>query len=927
MSNCLHKAMGLLSQTWRWTLLGGLTVTLSIWWAWPLLAVNGHRIWADPVARLLSSSGVVLLWGLAMAFVSGRAGLRKKNETDREALGGDAACNTLQKRFRQALYTLKDTCVHLDRRERWRAELPWLMVLGPPGAGKTRLLDVSGLEFVLHTLDCSPTRDLRSTLDCEWYFAELAGLIDTAGGCLPSGIEPRNASGWRTLSGQLRKRERGGLLNGVLVTIPVDTLMLGRTDTLSGLSDQIRARLQDVHQVLRIELPVYLVLTKTDLIPGFTEFFEPLPLEERAQVLGASFEQGQGGAALMRAECEALLLRLNSQVIARMHQERDAQRCGRILDFPRQLSEVATRLCVFADMTFSLNRYRRASPLWGFYLTSAAHASQPVEVAAERDKVRTLPVQLPGQSYFIHHLFSRVMFPEAQRAGLDKPKRQRFCWGRRFHYLLAMGVVGGMGVLWTSSFLSNHARFDQLRHLTPHWTQQHGQLNPQDDAQAVLQILDTYYAATQVFPSAWDTALYERTGLYQGAEVRERVERAYQHTLQTELMPRVVQQLEQQIHANLSNRERLLNSLRAYLMFDVSEKRDPAWLKGWMANDWSMRYPGLTQLQNGLNQHFERLLNTPVKPALDTALIAQARQVLRRESLATLVYRTLREQARSLPPYCFAQDLGPQGHLLTGADYNVPGFYTQQAYQQYFSIQGVSLVSEILSNNWVLGESNSTSAMGMRQLMVEVEQLYFRDYAEHWAAAVGQLGLKPFNDAREGAEHLAGMTSANSPILRMLLAVRNNTRFITLADELPDLASTVDAGPLSGVVNVVGAGVAKRADSLTANVPDTSKKAIQRQFEPLHRLLDDNDGPADRLLLLFAGLTDLQVQMAELASASAPADPAFEIARQRMSGQRDALSQLRHTAQGLPRPLNHWFNGIAESTWGVGAEPNLSILQ
>ena len=927
MSNCLHKAMGLLSPTWRWTLLGGLTVALSIWWAWPLLAVNGHRIWADPVARLLSISGVVLLWGLAMAFVSGRAGLRKKNETDREALGGDAACNTLQKRFRQALYTLKDTCVHLDRRERWRAELPWLMVLGPPGAGKTRLLDVSGLEFALHTLDCSLPRDLRSTLDCEWYFAELAGLIDTAGGCLPSGIEPRNASGWRTLSGQLRKRERGGLLNGVLVTIPVDTLMLGRTDTLSGLSDQIRARLQDVHQVWRIELPVYLVLTKTDLIPGFTEFFEPLPLEERAQVLGASFEQGQGGAALMRAECEALVLRLNSQVIARMHQERDAQRCGRILDFPQQLSEVTTRLCVFADMTFSLNRCRRASPLWGFYLTSAAHASQPVEVAAERDKVRTLPVQLPGQSYFIHHLFSRVMFPEAQRAGLDKPKRQRFCWGQRFHYLLAMGVLGGMGVLWTSSFLSNHARFDQLRHLTPHWTQQHGQLNPQDDAQAVLQILDTYYAATQVFPSAWDTALYERTGLYQGAEVRERVERAYQHTLQTELMPRVVQQLEQQIHANLSNRERLLNSLRAYLMFDVSEKRDPAWLKGWMANDWSMRYPGLTQLQNGLNQHFERLLNTPVKPALDTALIAQARQVLRRESLATVVYRTLREQARSLPPYCFAQDLGPQGHLLTGADYNVPGFYTQQAYQQYFSIQGVSLVSEILSNNWVLGESNSTSAMGMRKLMVEVEQLYFRDYAEHWAAAVGQLGLKPFNDAREGAEHLAGMTSANSPILRMLLAVRNNTRFITLADELPDLASTVDAGPLSGVVNVVGAGVAKRADSLTANVPDTSKKAIQRQFEPLHRLLDDNDGPADRLLLLFAGLTDLQVQMAALASASAPADPAFEIARQRMSGQRDALSQLRHTAQGLPRPLNHWFNGIAESTWGVGAEPNLLILQ
>ena len=51
------------------------------------------------------------------------------------------------------------------------------------------------------------------------------------------------------------------------MTVPVDSLMQASHDRLSGLSDQIRARLQDVHQVLRIELPVYLVLTKTDLLP------------------------------------------------------------------------------------------------------------------------------------------------------------------------------------------------------------------------------------------------------------------------------------------------------------------------------------------------------------------------------------------------------------------------------------------------------------------------------------------------------------------------------------------------------------------------------------------------------------------------------------------------------------------------------------
>lgn len=923
MKSVLKKAAALLTQTWLWSLLLVLSVALLVWWGGPLLAVNDHKFWADPVARLLSISVLILVWGLAMVFVSWRAGQHKKAMADseegqvqaREALDAEAARKTLRKRFKQALHTLKNTSVYKGRSERWRDELPWYVVLGPQGAGKTSLLDFSGLEFPLNKLDRSLTRDLRGTRDCEWYFAEHGVLIDTAGGYLTQGNEPVNASGWKTLLGLLRKRKRERPLNGVLVTVPVDSLMQASHDRLSGLSDQIRARLQDVHQVLRIELPVYLVLTKTDLIPGFTEFFEALTREERAQVFGATFETGQGGAALMRSECEALLVRLNSQVIARMHQERDTRRRGRMLDFPRQLSDVATQLCVFADMTFTGNRYQRASPLRGFYLTSAPHVPQPDETGAGAEHTRAMPAMLSGHAYFIHHLLSRVMFPEAQLAELDKRERRRLHWGQRFHYMAAMGVLAALGMLWAGSFSSNHGRLEQLRQLAQQWGQQQGQLSPRDDAKAVLQTLDTHYAATQVFASPLDTALYERTGLYQGAEVRERVERAYQHTLQTELMPRVIQQLEQQIRANLSNRDSLLNSLRAYLMFDVSEKRDPAWLKGWVANDWSMRYRGLTQVQNGLNQHFERLLKTPIKPVLDTALIAQARQVLRSESLATVVYRTLREQSRSLPPYSLAQHLGPQGHLFSGADYEIPGFYTRQGYQQYFSIQGVSLVSGILRDNWVLGEGSSISAMDMRKLMVELEQLYFHDYAEQWTAAVGHLGLEPFDDARDSAEQLAGMTSANSPVVHMLLAVRENTRFSTLADALPALPPAPAVGPLAGAVTVAADVAAKGAEAVSDHVPDTAKKALQRQFEPLHQLLDDNNGPAGSLLPLLAGLTDLQSQMAGLASASAPDNAAYEIARQRMSGQRDALSHLRQSAQRLPRPLDRWFNGVAENTW------------
>src|SRR5690606_23921291 len=118
-------------------------------------------------------------------------------------------------------------------------------------------------------------------------------------------------------------------------------------------------------------------------------------------------------------------------------------------------------------------------------------------------------------------------------------------------------------------------------------------------------------------------------------------------------------------------------------------RREAPFLRDWMAADWSLRYVGNSAAQNALNNHFNNLLAGPFSPhILNESLVAQARKVLRSESLANVVYRMLREQARSLPDYQLGQRLGPQGALFSGIDYSIPGFYTQHGYQQYFIAPG-----------------------------------------------------------------------------------------------------------------------------------------------------------------------------------------------------------------------------------------------
>ncbi|MBX8624759.1 type VI secretion system membrane subunit TssM [Pseudomonas glycinae] len=937
MKKFFKKVGAFLRQTWVWTLLLVLFVALLVWFVGPLLAVDDYKFWESATSRLLTISVLFLIWGLTMVFVSWRAGIRKKavEETEdgqdrirREELI-DEEQKELKERFKDALKTLKTSSLYRGRSERWRNDLPWYLLIGPQASGKTSLLDFSGLEFPINKIDRKLTRDTHGTRHCDWYFADHGVLIDTAGRYLTQPDAEVDGSAWTTLLELLRKRRRGRPLNGVLVTIPVETLTGGSEQDIETLARQVRARLQDVYQKLHVDVPVYLVLSKADKLLGFDEFFDQLTREESDQVLGTSFRKDQVGTdvTVLRNEFEELLRRLNSQVIMRMHSERDTQRRGRILDFPHQMGQIGERLCLLVDMAFTGNRYQRATQLRGFYLTSAPHLTQEMDSttagigASLGMSAGVLPTLRSGRSRFIHHLLSRVIFPEADLAGLDKRERSRIHWGQRALYVGALGALVLFGMLWAGGFSANYERLENLRNLAQNWTQQRTALSPRDDAMGALKTLDTSYAATQVFPKKGDAAYHERMGLYQGQDVNPVVKEAYERELEKQLLPRVATMLEGQIRANMKDREKLINSLRAYLMLNMKDRRDAAWLKDWIAADWSQRYTGNTAVQNGLNTHLERLLQQPFIYPLNEQLVTQARQVLRSESLATVVYRMLREQARNLPDYRFSQHLGPQGSLFIGTEYVIPGFYTQTGYQQYFSVQGASLVTDILRDNWVLGEGAGISDMDLRRLMVELEQLYFRDYANYWSEAVGQVALPPISDAGEGAEQLAGLTSANSPVLALLTEVRENTRFPAAADPVDEAGDAADAlagqkGKL-GKVGKLAAAAADKASALNVakNLPDTAKKSLQRRFEPLHKLLDDNNGPAADLTPAFTALNDLQLQLAGLARSSTPEQAAFELAKTRMSGQRDALTNLRNASGRLPRPLSVWFNVLAEDSW------------
>jgi type VI secretion system protein ImpL len=113
---------------------------------------------------------------------------------------------------------------------------------------------------------------------------------------------------------------------------------------------------------------------------------------------------------------------------------------------------------------------------------------------------------------------------------------------------------------------------------------------------------------------------------------------------------------------------------------------------------------------------------------------------------------------------------------------------------------------------------------------------------------------------------------------------------------------------------------------VAARLPEVGQKSLQRRFEPLHRLLDAEGGPAGDLILALRALDDVDSQLATLTRASAPEQAAFELARHRMGVQQDALSNLRSASTRLPRPLSGWLNGLAEDSWRLVLDDSYRYL-
>jgi type VI secretion system protein ImpL len=215
-------------------------------------------------------------------------------------------------------------------------------------------------------------------------------------------------------------------LHGLIVTLSVYDLVHWNEGEIERYAGQVRERVTELQQRLGVRVPLYLIVTKADLLAGFSEFFSGLDAEQRAQVWGVTFDRSEVHTEPRRLverfeeEFDHLERRLYGMLPARLQEERDLQRRGAIYRFPQQLRGARPLIAVFIDAAFGSGWTGERPFLRGIYLTSGTQEGSPIDrVLATLSRSFNLErkVQPPtvgtGKSFFLRRLLREVIFGEA----------------------------------------------------------------------------------------------------------------------------------------------------------------------------------------------------------------------------------------------------------------------------------------------------------------------------------------------------------------------------------------------------------------------------------------------------------------------------------------------------------------------------------
>ena len=390
-----------------------------------------------------------------------------------------SAEKTLVRKWKTAVDTLRHS--NLRRLGNPLYALPWFMVVGKSGTGKTTALTRARLSSPIQKV--SQHTEIEQTVNCDWWYFDRAVVIDCAGRYVDSQDADQDRREWELgldLLGRYRAREG---LDGLVLAISADRLLAPDPDTMAEEGRVVRARIEQLIQMFGKRFPIYVLVTKCDGLYGFEEWARQLPEDALDQAMGyLSEERVEGEAGFVARAFDSIGERLHKLRLALV--ARNAQTSPELLMFPNELDQLRSGLVMFLHACMGDNPYLERPLLRGVFFSSGQQ-----EGGAVSSLLGNLLPQTPRHpgaiaGLFLHDFFGRIL-PQDRHAA--KPAALANQW-RRVTANLGLAAwllaVIALGIILSVSFVGNMQTLQLVRTGCPHGAALKGRLDQDTTALA-----------------------------------------------------------------------------------------------------------------------------------------------------------------------------------------------------------------------------------------------------------------------------------------------------------------------------------------------------------------------------------------------------------------------------------------------------------
>lgn len=742
---------------------------------WGLSVLGFEGVWQRVfiiAGVLLVMGSVYLIYRLYMSKLGGKLFQAIQQQTTEEHQLEVAA---LREKMKEAIATLKTSGLNVGYRGQAALyALPWFMLIGPSAAGKSTLLRHSGLHFPYSRHKEIDIKGFAGTRNCDWWFADEAILLDTAGRYT---TEEEDRPEWFAFLDMLKKFRRHAPLNGVVVALSLSDILNADPHDIEDHVHIIRARLQELIARLGILFPVQIVLTKCDLLPGFKAYFDDLSAESREQMWGILLDTPVYHEESITQGFHQLHDKLCAMRMHKLSLQQEDERRMDVLQFPVAFKQSLDKIKPLLELLLKPNPYQEQPDFKGIYFTSAHQENTA------------------SHGFFVKQLFKKIIFKDKHLVRSQRAKKVHLSLKSMSAIGSAAAVIAAISLFQSSYDLHQrtykHVESTLKNHLNTgagFTRQKMHSLNALYDEFTRLDRLTHHKPASLYMIEKLDLA-------------KEKIIRDWMAQMQMLFMNDVARYLEIDLsHQSdawyeLSHEQQnavyasFYDHLKTYIMLTnpvAYLRKDYALSR--LAEHWAFvmqhKYQSFPMAENRLLAMvgtYIDLLKTPDYAhyawKADPLVIGQARNVLSVNPSSEVVYVHMKSDLiKRLGHTSLTQLMEGKSYGIFESEYAMPKAFTQAYFESDVLPALSEAVDRALEGDWVLTERTGQSAAreAKESLLKGIRALYFAEYAEAWFSFLSTIRVRSFHSIEDAANKMTLLQQQDGPMSALMSVIHDN---------------------------------------------------------------------------------------------------------------------------------------------------------